>query len=348
MLTAACGTSACGAQGCGDACVTGCEPKHPVREPRGYCTYGSAEVLYWWLRKQDGPTLFSIFDGRAFSEINPKGLANNQELGGRFTLGHWFNPQQTIGLEVSGFYMGEKHNDTTVSSNLALFRPINDLSIMAPNLLALPAGSGAVLDARTKFYGAELNLRWDFYRSCTGHIDLMVGPRFLDLEESIGIATTDGLGDSTADSFATRNRFLGLQLGVEGERNWKRYFVHGFAKVAAGNLHQTVEINGATNLAGIGAVPGGFLAQTSNIGQYNRNRFGLLPEAGFDVGMRLTDHVRIYGGYSILFLMNSLRPGDQIDPTLNPTGAGGAGPLFQWNESTFWAQGLKGGLEVRY
>ena len=93
---------------------------------------------------------------------------------------------------------------------------------------------------------------------------------------------------------------------------------------------------------------GAFLAQPSNIGHYSRNHFGLLPEAGGNIGMRLTDHVRIFGGYSILFLTNTLRPGDQIDRSLNLAGGAPAGPLFRFNDTTFWAQGITGGLEIRY
>src|SRR5262249_15009375 len=109
---------------------------------------------------------------------------------------------------------------------------------------------------------------------------------------------------------------------------------------------------------------GGLLALSSNSGHFERNRFAVVPEAGITVGYQVTDHLKLFAGYNFLFMSNVVRPGDQIDPVLNPhlipnfikTSPGAAGgnnfpfrrPAFQFHETSFWAQGVTAGLEVKY
>ncbi|MGG7379585.1 BBP7 family outer membrane beta-barrel protein, partial [Escherichia coli] len=61
------------------------------------------------------------------------------------------------------------------------------------------------------------------------------------------------------------------------------------------------------------AVVGGLLALPSNIGNFQRNRFGVVPQVGLKVGYNLTDNLRVYVGYDFLWWCNVVRPGDQID-----------------------------------
>src|SRR4029078_10312504 len=106
-------------------------------------------------------------------------------------------------------------------------------------------------------------------------------------------------------------------------------------------------------------VAGGLLALPSNSGQFSRDRVAVLPELGFNVGMRISSHLRATLGYTFLYLSNVVRGGDQIDRTINPTQrpgllgtpgtlAGPARPLFAFQDNHFLAQGVNAGLEFRY
>ena len=44
----------------------------------------------------------------------------------------------------------------------------------------------------------------------------------------------------------------------------------------------------------------------------------MVPEVGINLGFQLTNNLKIYGGYSFLYWTNIVRPGDQIDTTVNP------------------------------
>jgi hypothetical protein len=128
-------------------------------------------------------------------------------------------------------------------------------------------------------------------------------------------------------------------------------------------------INGTTltNLiTGPGTPPltyaGGIFAQPSNIGSYSRDRFAVLPQVDANIGYQVFNWARVFVGYSILYLNHVERPGNAIDRNLNPTQipfnndpagpaltpTGPTAPTFIFRDSTFWAQGINFGLELRY
>lgn len=333
--------------GCADGSCKPPPPPIPDREPGGYCSYARVEGLYWWFGREGGAALAALTTPRGTTLLRPGDLINNQFLGARVTLGCWCDPQQYFGVEASGFYTGTRDVHTALTTAVAISRPFFNLATMKPALAVLPAGSSADIGAHMDFYGGELNGRCEICRWGFGHVDLLAGIRFLDLEENLNVTTATPAAVTT-DDFSTRNRFWGAQLGVDAEVNCGPFFLGAYAKIAGGAEFESVRISGQTVVPMVSVTPGGFLAQASNMGLFQRTHFGLLPETGLSFGMRLSDHMRIFGSYTLLYLMNAVRPGDQIDRNINFVAAAPPGPLFRWNDTTFWAQGISGGLEVRY
>ena len=104
-----------------------------------------------------------------------------------------------------------------------------------------------------------------------------------------------------------------------------------------------------------GRTAGGLFAQPTNIGHYTRDVFAVVPEGNVQLGYQLTDRLRATVGYTFFYMSDVVRPGDQIDRTINPAllalppAAGGpARPAFQVRQSDFWAQGIDFGLEFLY
>lgn len=202
-------------------------------------------------------------------------------------------------------------------------------------------------------------------------LDLTLGYRYWQLNESLNIreqlttlatnATSNGQQGNfdITDSFRTRNQFNGGEVGVvwQGRRGW--WSLDTLARVGIGNVLQTVTIDGSTAITEANQTEtytGGFLAQRTNIGTYERDRFTMIPELGATVGYQMTRRLRATIGYTLMYWGNVVRPGDQIDlavntnllpPEVSPF-TGALRPQFQFNQTDYWVHGLSFGAEFRW
>jgi hypothetical protein len=126
-----------------------------------------------------------------------------------------------------------------------------------------------------------------------------------------------------------------------------------------GNTLQTVTINGNTQTTQGGTVTnanGGLLAQRTNIGNYSRNQLGVVPELGATLGYQVSQRLRFTAGYSFIYWSNVVRPGDQIDTTVNPNllppenprQTAFLNPSFAFQGTDYWIQGVSFGSEYRW
>ena len=128
------------------------------------------------------------------------------------------------------------------------------------------------------------------------------------------------------------------------------------------NVGESVAINGfsAAIFPAPAAGPGGVFTQGSNIGSRARDSFCVIPELQLQAGVNLSSRLRAFVGYDFLYVSNVVRPGDQIDRTLNftsnsaisgvspPTLIGAPRPAPLFENSSFWAQGINIGIEFRF
>src|SRR5205823_2905649 len=122
---------------------------------------------------------------------------------------------------------------------------------------------------------------------------------------------------AAVDNFDTRNRFYGGQVGIQAQRTFGRAFVNATGKIAAGNVHETVDVGGVSTLdfAGVGTTffPSGIYAQASNIGHHTRDQFTVVEELTAKVGLNITRNITAFAGYNFLYINDVLRPGNQVD-----------------------------------
>src|SRR5262249_53758296 len=125
-----------------------------------------------------------------------------------------------------------------------------------------------------------------------------------------------------SDRFQADSTFYGAQVG--GRAGWDDgcLSVSVLGKLALGCTQQTVGISGASSAVvnpgeARRAVPGGLLAQPSNIGRHFRSRFAAVPEVGLTAGWWLTDWLQFQAGYSLLYWSDVARPGEAIDREVN-------------------------------
>ena len=242
--------------------------------------------------------------------------------------------------------------------------------------------------ARTKsgFQGAGVSLRrnlwctthcpdpggtnpfdWNDWSSTCCRIDLLAGYRYYRLDDSVyinerlmSIAQQGPVAFGTKfdifDDFRTRNEFQGGELGFIATAYHGAWFMEGLVNVALGNNHSKVRIDGATTTTVPGqapnTLPGGLLALPSNIGTYERNDFAAIPHLALKLGYQWNCHLRTFVGYDIIYWNTVARAGEQIDLRIDtnqlPPGSPGQFPEFSYNTTTFWAQGISGGVEVRW
>src|SRR5262249_22268709 len=160
--------------------------------------------------------------------------------------------------------------------------------------------------------GAELNLVSDLLSGPRWQLDGLVGYRFLQVNEGLGLwqqgLVTGPLSDlgPTAfgrfDQFDAHNLFHGGQVGLRGDVRKGPLFVELAGKVAFGVNNEVVKVGGTTAYGPVGGPavvrPGGLLALPSNSGRVRREAFAVVPEAIARVGWNTGDHSRFFVGYN--------------------------------------------------
>ncbi len=309
--------------------------------------------------------------------------------GGRIRFGWWLDRWPGWGIEAEYVGLAQTTEDffrssTGATGSQILARPFtNALNGLADaELVAFPGVlQGSIQTSVTsQLNGAAFRLRKQLCCSTgcgyselccqtvptSSRLDGTFGYRFWELSESLqvredltGLPPNPGDFD-IVDRFETRNQFNGPELGFlwQGRRGW--WTLDALMRVGVGNVHQTATISGQTIITQNGTATTypntGLLAQTTNVGTYERNKFTAIPEFGATLGYQLTRHTRLTAGYSLIYWGNVLRPGDQIDTTVNPNLLAPAinplvGPLrpqFQFEQTDYWVHGLSFGGEFRW
>lgn len=359
-------------------------PRHSVlRLNMGY--------LLWFTKDANVPPLVTTsLAGTPLSSAGVIGapgtriLLGGQDLdqsslsGGKFTVALSLPRWPEWSFETTWFFLGQRLNDHGFGSGAfpILGRPITNLNTgdNDATLASFPGAFAGRIDVedRVRLWGIEAYFRKMLFERSWIHLDWLVGYRHLQLEEGLRITEQhSGLAGAPAgqvnvgvlatDRFDTRNQFNGGMLGFETECRWRRWTFGTTYKLSLGSMHQAINVSGSqvfipgTTTTTVGS---GILALPSNSGEYSRSTFTVVPEVGLKVGVNITERLRLYVGYGIVYVGSVARPGDQIDTVVNrslitvpgaptvPTGA--ARPVVPFRTSDFWAQGANFGLEFRY
>ena len=345
------------------------------------------EFLYWWPEGMDLPALVTTSppttpqsQAGVLGEPDTTVLFGAGEINGssaaglRLKSGFWLSNEGAYGLEGEYFGLRDQTDGFNAGSDgtTILARPFFDITngqetallISYPNQF-----SGAIsIGSQTRLRSFLLNGRAALSpvvavtsEAQPDRVDMILGYRYLELSDELTFAQNINSGADTAvtsESFQTENKFNGLQFGVVYQANFRRAWLESLIRVAVGNNRQTVNMLGNTTVTQAGVpsnLTGGLLAQSTNIGNYQRKQFTMIPELGLTLGIRATSC--LYGtiGYSVLYYPSVVRAGDQIDTDVNPTlldpnvpFAGATRPQFRFVESDYWAHGLHLGAEFRF
>jgi len=302
-------------------------------------------------------------------------LLEGMRSGGRVRVGVWLDNCKCYGIEGEYFGLAQESDEFNASSggDPILARPfVNALTgLEDAELVAYPdviAGS-VMADVNSTLHSAGARFRMNLRQqacSAAAHggsrLDLLAGYRFLELSEGLSVREQLTSLNPIApadfdirDSFDARNDFHGGEIGLVYEAQRCRWSVEMLAKVALGNSHQVVTIDGRTDRTIDGEVEsltGGLLAQRTNIGRHSSDSFAVVPEAGVNLRYDLTDHLAVTVGYTVVYISEVARPGDQVDMVVNPNllppevepFTGPLRPSLDMSQTDYWAQGLNFGL----
>ena len=157
--------------------------------------------------------------------------------------------------------------------------------------------------------GAEGNslLRVDRFNNGPTKLYLLAGTKSVNLEEDITLTYTAGNGNAR-DEFHTKNQFFGGQAGILVTHEGERVTLDVVGKLGLGNTFNQLWVLGS-NTAGAGAQA---FTGPANIGYYESNYFGVIPELDGNVSYRLTDRLSAHVGYNFLAYINAWRPGKDL------------------------------------
>jgi len=359
------------------SCLGGASFAEPSSDHGGGGLYGDVDFLLWWFKKSGVPPLITagnpidtptgalglhgtklVFGDRNFG---------NDPFGGiRFTIGYGLDEDGQWGVESTTFILEQRRSffnakSTGAAGTGTLAVPFfnNDGRFEDADVVALAGTeSGAIsVSLVQRLWGTETNLRLKGPCGDNFRTSALVGFRYVDLEESLNLDTfSAALPTSThittalAESFATRNRFYGGQVGAEAEYSSGSFCLSVLAKVALGGNDEELNIHGTTvnvdPIFGRRVSPGGLFSGPLNRGGHGQGHFAVVPEIGVNLGYKINEKLCATIGYTFLYISEVARPGDQIDRAVNFQTDNRPRVLF--HQSDFWAQGINIGLQYRY
>jgi hypothetical protein len=353
----------------------------------------SNEYLMWWSNGFATPALVTTGPAASDGILGQSGVSvlyGNQSAGSnlhngyRFSFTYWCG--ERWGVDGRFFFLGDTGKVNSFSSNTIsmLARPFTDINparsfsevIASPGVLT----GGVIVSTSTNLWGADLSARRKLYRGCNSYIDGLIGYRYMNLTEELNITERSVRVNPTSvapfvdrngtihgaaafDQFKTTNHFNGGQIGLAFGFNRGRWDFDLRSSIAFGVTAAAVDISGGqtvyyTNGNSVTS-NGGLLALNSNIGHHSSSRLSVIPEATFNVGYSITPRWRIFVGYNLIYWSSVLRPGNQIDTTIDSARIPNFGntnavistnprPMWTPNYSGYFAQGLNFGLTFKW
>ena len=198
---------------------------------------------------------------------------------------------------------------------------------------------------------------------------------------ALNFPTPININSASNDQIKVYNHFIGPQIGINADYHYNRWSVMTGFNLGIGVMHQVAKISSSTtqtvvretstqNAAGqITSTTntsttnsnGGLLFSPTDVGQYSRNQFGLLPEINAKLGFKATERIKLTVGYDFLLLANVLRAPNQTQlipysNNLNYTANNQTQsanqtlqiPAFQYSTSNLIINGVTAGMQLDF
>jgi hypothetical protein len=329
----------------------------------------------WWRQGRDLPPLVTtdpVSESSTTAGILPDAtilfgggrIGTNMQAGGRLDIGTWTDQSQCFGIGDRFFGLGRDSSEFNITSlqNPVLAIPFHDFATDANNalLVAYPGlRTGEIhIGSTSSVLGNDVYGRFLVCRDCNGRLDFITGWNYTRVADNVEINSTStvtevggnvpvGTVRDTHDRFAARNEFNGAIFGLMWEGQCGCWSTNLLARMSIGNMHEQVGITGSTRIAVPGqpvtTTNGGLFTADSNTGQFGRDEFTAITEAGFTIGYRIAPCTRFTVGYTFMYWSDLVSPGKSIDTSIGDDDTT-VRPRFTFKHSDFWVQGVNLGL----
>ncbi len=333
----------CGGNACGPACQENWDWCGAECGPRLW--WMRKEGLLWWRKGRELPILVTtsttpvpppgttvLFGGETFN--------SSVKIGGRLDFGTWLGCDECVG--IGGRFWGLENENRNFAVNSAdlpgqtIERPFIQ-SPATPNSLVVadpftPFAGNVNVSTSSETFGADAYVRIRCGQNQFSRTDFITGYQFARINESLAIHSDTQSGTLVVDDlYRTYNEFHGGILGVMHTTACNCWDLELGARVALGNIHQTVVASGTTNNQ-----TGGLLVEANST--IIRDQFCSLPELSATCSCQLSPCMRLHLGYTFMYWSNVARPEEVIDPVR------GNGVSIVLNDSSFWVQGINAGM----
>jgi hypothetical protein len=292
------------------------------------------------LRVPDPVSLFGTVPGPVVPVAGRSSGRFDAALG--IALGHWFGESNTDGVDAS-FFLRDAQDTFGVTSPGVLVLFPRGRGQGAPQVVAFPEPFGPrvigsfPVTLGTFFTTVDVNYRHRLFCDDSARLDALVGYRFAYLEDELYLGdVADGNSDYKRNRVSVSNPFHAGQVGLAGEyRGAEGWYVAGSAKVAFGVVSPEARTSGL--FVGAEGRAGNGFRRLAALNSVEEDTFAVMPTFNVSVGRQVSDHARVFAGYTFQYLSRVGRLGDALAP------ANGGIPL-----TDFWVQSIGLGFEWRF
>jgi hypothetical protein len=335
--------------------------------------YWGADILGWASRGVHVPPLVTssslasggvINTGDTRIRFGNEFMENNMRAGGRLTIGWWFDPNQTSGIEWHYF---EVDSPSTFHAAVAdgssiLARPFLSGGVEAADPTASDTRINAAVSATVvdQLTSTGIDYRTLLWASEVARLDGVVGYRHVHLADRVRVhesfTVTPGDPDivvvnnthvTRVDQFRTVNQFDGADLGLRGWwSNTGKIALTTNSRIAIGSISNRALINGYT-VEGTGnnkmVTNGGVLATpTTAVLSRGQSKFGTVTELAVGLQWQPVCNWKFNLGYTWFYWSEVARAASQIDRS------GTTNATFHLHTTNYWADGINGGFSVLF
>ncbi len=342
-------------------------------------TWAGVEYLMWWRNGRYFPALVTTLpnNGTLPGATVLFGGGEIQEVarpGGRLEVGHWFDESHCLGIGGHLAVVADSPVSMTLTPNdLAFFaQPFfdasrNNLPVANPVFNVATDRTGQLhLQSGSEVLAADFFVRWLLWRNCATRLDLLCGYQFARINENLFIDTftekLQGITIAQHDAFVATNEYNAGHVGFLGEYRMGCWGLELLAKFGFGSMRQVVTIGGSTTVTTNGDVSNrasGLLAQSAtNGGVHSQDTFSFMEDIGVKLAYYPTERLKFSLGYSLMYWSSVVRPGNEIDLSVDsrlfppggipPGGPAATNPAFAFDPTHFLVHGLNLGAEIQF